>query len=300
MKHTETYVSCLHTHVRFHLFEPKYVLRMKGIVQIHHGLCEHADRYDHFASYLLNQGYVVVVSDFVGHGQSLIDFEQGFFGLTNGSDGIVRDMYHLFDIIRLRYPEAPYYLCGIDIGAMFIRKFMSVYGECIQGVILLGTSGSTKGTKLSKLKIKLLKLLKGPLYKSKSLYRSFHAGNIPLNELEWMTSDEEERKAYLDDPMTHFIYTLKGYEDILTTLKQVNSQEYINKIPTYLSVYIGVGEDDPMIQDTDRLYEKYVEHGISDLTYKVFKGCRHALLFEKDKRIVYKSILDWLNERTYI
>ncbi len=57
------------------------VLRIKGIVQIHHGIGEHADRYDHFASFLLNQGFVVVVSDFAGHGKSLIDFEQGFLVL---------------------------------------------------------------------------------------------------------------------------------------------------------------------------------------------------------------------------
>lgn len=70
----------MHVHVRYHVYEPKVVLRVKGVVQIHHGIGEHADRYEHFASYLLNQGFVVVVSDFAGHGKSLIDFEQGYFG----------------------------------------------------------------------------------------------------------------------------------------------------------------------------------------------------------------------------
>ena len=84
MKYTKTYTSSMHTHVRYHVYEPKVVLRIKGIVQIHHGIGEHADRYDHFASFLLNQGFVVVVSDFAGHGKSLIDFEQGFFGTENG------------------------------------------------------------------------------------------------------------------------------------------------------------------------------------------------------------------------
>ena len=55
MKRSATYVSCMHVHVRYYVYEPKVVLRVKGIVQIHHGLGEHADNYDHFASYLLGR-----------------------------------------------------------------------------------------------------------------------------------------------------------------------------------------------------------------------------------------------------
>ena len=47
MKRSATYVSCMHVHVRYYVYEPKVVLRVKGIVQIHHGLGEHADNYDH-------------------------------------------------------------------------------------------------------------------------------------------------------------------------------------------------------------------------------------------------------------
>ena len=62
----------LHINIRYHVYEPQVVIRVKGIVQIHHGLGEHAGRYEHFASFLASQGFVVVVSDFAGHGRSLI------------------------------------------------------------------------------------------------------------------------------------------------------------------------------------------------------------------------------------
>lgn len=305
MKHTLTYTSCMHTHVRYYIYEPKVVLRVKGIIQIHHGLCEHADRYEHFAQFLQNRGFVVVVSDFVGHGQSLIDFEQGYFGMNRGSDCIVRDMYHLFDIIRERYPEAPYFLLGTDLGALMIRKFISIYGDYVQGVLLLGTSGELTWSHLKKLEIKILKMIKGPMYRSHYLFKHFHARNNrkisnPKNAVAWLTKDKKQIKNYLEDPMTHFVYTLQGYEDILHAMQQVNSQEYIDKIPTYLSIYIASGDNDTMVEDSDRLYEKYKKHGITDLTYKKFENCRHALLFETERRDVYLNILDWLNERTYL
>lgn len=303
MKLTQTYTSCLHTHVRYYIYEPKIVLRIKGIIQIHHGLCEHADRYEHFAKYLSERGFVVVVSDFVGHGQSLINFEQGYFGKERGSDYLVRDMYRLFDFIRSRYLDTPYFLLGVDLGAVMIRKFMSIYGDYIEGVLLLGTSGELRNAWLKSLEIKLLKMTKGPMYRSKYFFNQFYLkskkrfGNMKYN---WLTKDERLLKDYLDDPMTHFIYTIQGYEDILTACKQVNKEEYINMIPDFLSVYIACGEDDILIHHSEELYKKYKKRGIKDLTYKTFKGCRHSLLFETERKDVYDDIVRWLNERTYI
>lgn len=305
MKHTMTYTSCLHTYVRYYIYEPKIILRIKGVIQIHHGLCEHADRYEHFAQFLMNRGFVVVVSDFVGHGQSLIDFEQGYFGKERGSDCLVRDMFRLCDFIKERYPEAPYFLLGTDLGAVMIRKFISIYGDYIQGVLLLGTSGHLTGSVIKTMYIKLMKLIKGPMYRSKYLFKHFHNHNNrkfrnTKSIVSYLTKDKKQLKAYLDDPMTHFVYTLQGYEDILTASRQVSSQEYINKIPDYLSVYLACGEDDTMIEHADELYEKYKNRGIRDLTYKKFKNCRHALLFEVERNEVYQDILMWLNGRTYV
>lgn len=84
MKRHAVFTSSMHISIHYFIYEPQVVLRVKGIVQIHHGLGEHAGRYEHFASFLASHGYVVVVSDFAGHGRSLIDFEQGYFGEHDG------------------------------------------------------------------------------------------------------------------------------------------------------------------------------------------------------------------------
>ena len=38
MRITETYTSCMHVHVRYHIYQPKVILRVKGVIQIHHGM----------------------------------------------------------------------------------------------------------------------------------------------------------------------------------------------------------------------------------------------------------------------
>ena len=53
MKLTETYTSLTQTHIKFDIYQPNVILRYKGIIQLHHGLCEHSDRYQKFAEYLI-------------------------------------------------------------------------------------------------------------------------------------------------------------------------------------------------------------------------------------------------------
>ena len=45
--------------------------KKKAIIQIVHGMAEHKERYLPFMRYLCNQGYVVVIHDHRGHGQSI-------------------------------------------------------------------------------------------------------------------------------------------------------------------------------------------------------------------------------------
>lgn len=305
MKYTNHYVSSMHVHVRYHLYEPKVILRVKGIVQIHHGLGEHADLYDHFASFLLNHGFVVVVSDFAGHGTSLIDFEQGYFGEDHGIDHLILDMHHLQNIMREKYPDTPYFLLGVDLGSVLIRKYATVYGDYIEGMILIGTPTKTEHFYIQKCYLNFLRLLKGPMYKAHHYFRSYHTRrnrkiHHKTSEIDWLTTDEEEIKKFLEDPMTHFSYTVQGYKDIVGAVQEVNSEESISKIPEYLSVYFGFGELDPLSIKKQQLITKYKNAKIRDLSVRTFQGMRHAILFEKEKRDVYQDILNWLNERTYL
>ncbi len=305
MKHTETYTSCMHVHVRFYVYEPEVVLRIKGVVQVHHGLGEHADRYEHFASFLLGQGFVVVVSDFVGHGKSLIDFEQGYFGLENGPDNLVKDMQHLVEIMRLRYPDVPYFMLGGDLGSILIRKYMSVYGDYIDGVLLLGTPAGVEHRYLKKMYLYMMKNWHGPLYKTNGYFRSFLNQNnrklrSKISDIDWMTSDDTEKMKFLNDSMTHFSYTVQGYRDIVHCIQEVNKDDVIKKTPRHIAIYIGVGEYDSMVRGIEKLVEKYKNVPVYDVTFEVFENRRHAILFEKDKIKVYLSLLKWLNDRTYL
>lgn len=304
MKYTDHYTSSMHVHVRFHVYEPKVVIRVKAVVNIIHGFGEHADRYDHFASYLMNQGFVVVVGDMIGHGQSLIDLEQGFFGKDNGANNLIQDMYHLQEIIHRDYPDVPCFMLGSDMGFVLIRKFASLYGDYIDGLLLLATPYKVPHYSLKQWYFNALRMVKGPLGKLDKYFKFYHSslnrhfhGN---SAVDWITSDVNEQKKFLDDPMSHFVYTVQGYKDIITLEREVSKDEVIASMPKNLPVYLASGADDPTCQDINQLYAAYKKHKIEDVTLKIFDNKRHALLFESNKVEVYRDILQWLNDRTYL
>ena len=111
-----------------------------------------------------------ILSDFAGHGRSLIDFEQGYFGEHDGPMHLIEDMHHLQMIIREKYPDSPYFMLGVDLGSILIRKYMTVFGDFIEGALLLGTPSKVDFFYLKRIYLRLLKMWKGPLHKAPVSY----------------------------------------------------------------------------------------------------------------------------------
>ena len=79
-----------------------------GIVQIVHGIAEHIARYDAFASFLAEHGFIVVMHDQLGHGKSAPDEAHlGFFSEENGWEKAVQDIRSLHDKTAAKYPGKP-------------------------------------------------------------------------------------------------------------------------------------------------------------------------------------------------
>lgn len=66
---------------------------IRGIVQIVHGMSEHKERYLDFMQFFVKEGYICVIHDNRGHGESVKTQEDmGYFYDTSGMYA-VRDIY---------------------------------------------------------------------------------------------------------------------------------------------------------------------------------------------------------------
>ena len=85
----------------------------RAVIQIAHGICEYIERYDHFARWLAERGFVVVGNDHLGHGKSWQEpARQGLFREKDGWDTVLCDMETLRRMTAEQYPGVPYILLG--------------------------------------------------------------------------------------------------------------------------------------------------------------------------------------------
>src|SRR6516162_3259141 len=81
--------------------------RANAVVQIAHGLGEHAQRYAGVARFLNNAGFHVYANDHRGHGRTAPSADSyGDFGVP-GWDGVVTDAVQLTRIIQTREGALP-------------------------------------------------------------------------------------------------------------------------------------------------------------------------------------------------
>ena len=302
MKVSETYTSVSATHVKFDLYTPNVILRYKGIIQIHHDLCEYSDRYQKFAEFLCHEGYIVAVSDFPGHGTSLNNFEQGYFGNGNATETLVEDMHRLRRILVRRFPELSFFIMGIGFGSLVVRKYLSVYEEYVDGAILIGTCMKNQSYYEALSMVKLSTFLHGCMYRSPVLKNALDTYMQKGLKGSYKTDDDEEWKRYLDDPMTDFIYTNQAYHDILDYILYTSSLDNIKKIPAYTPIYLLAGRYDNFShhgKDVKKYYDTLKSLSFQDIEYKIYDK-KQDLLHEVNKRETYKDILQWLLARTYV
>ena len=283
-------------------------LKPKGIVQLIHGMVEYIDRYDDFARYLTEQGYVVVGHDHLGHGESVSDPEKfGFFAEGDPSRILLQDIHRLRIFMKTQYPNLPYFMLGHSMGSYLLRRYLSTQGEGLTGVILTGTgqeadAACTAGLVMIRSMAKIHgwdyrdEKLKSLLYNSN--YKKFDTtGEDP--EKSWLTKRTDIVEAYYQNPLCTFSFTLNGYEALLSTVLFCNQRRNIQAIPKELPILIASGEDDPvgaLGKSVKKVYDMYVKAGIVDVECKLYPEDRHEILNETDNAIVYADIADWIDK----
>lgn len=289
------------------LWEPEGE-EVKGVLQISHGMVEYIERYEYFAAQLTKAGYVVVGNDHLGHGKSVKEDDLGYFAKEEGSKKVVEDLYRITQKMKKKYEGFPYFVMGHSMGSFLIRRYIMTYGNEVDGVVIMGTGfqpASVLG--FGRLTVKVMKALKGERYRSSLCDNlSFGSYNKRIKSArttkDWLTKDEKIVDAYLNDPYCSFIFTLNGFETLLSTIAFIQDKKNIVKIPKKLPVFMVAGAEDPVGaygKGVRKVYEIYRNNQIQDIEMKLYPGDRHELVNELDRDVVCQDILSWLEQRTH-
>ena len=285
---------------------PNKDIELKGIVQISHGMAETALRYEKFADVLTDNGFIVYANDHRGHGKTVGEIEKlGDLG-EDSFNSMVDDMHELNKIIKTENVNLPIFLLGHSMGSFLTQKYISLYGNVLNGVMLTGTCGNQGividiGTLIAKIEIKRM----GRKSRSNLLNKLIFGGNNnsfnpSRTVFDWLSRDNKEVDRYINDPLCGSNFTSEFFHDFLCGLKDIASKAEVKNIPKNLPIYIFAGDKDPVGKNGRgvlKLVKTYNKHGMKDIIYKLYKGGRHEMLHETNNEEVIVDVIKWLNMR---
>jgi len=255
----------------------------RAIVQLVHGVGEHAQRYTEVIGQLNAAGYSVYADDHRGHGQTGVHQYNGDLSRLGrlGKGGLraaVAAVHQLSGIIRAERPEVPLVLLGHSWGSFMAQMILNRHQEEYDAVVLSGTAYRMPGY-----------LDGGDLNRRHK--------NLGTTGVEWLSRDPAVAEAFAADPLTTAVPLAKlfGIRDAARLFGRP-----ARGLPAALPLLILVGSDDTVggERSARMLSKAYSERsGLRDIRLIVYPGARHEVFNETNRAQVFSDLIVWLDER---
>lgn len=294
----------LWTNAKFGGSEEEGQEKPKGVIQLIHGMSEYIDRYDDFARYLVERGFVVCAEDHIGHGESAASPEQfGHMPAHGGKDVLIGDAHTLYRKVIECFPDVPYCIYGHSMGSFITRAYIARYGDQLAACVLSGTGNvpaplSIFGRSLAR----ALAAIKGETYHSKFIDNMGAGGYGKQIEnartpLDWLSTDDAVVDAYIADDKCGFMFSVGGYATLLDLTAEVVTPACAANVPKDLPVFFVAGDGDPvgdMGVGVKAAAQLLRNAGVARVDEKIYPGMRHEIHNEFGHEQVYDDIATWI------
>lgn len=254
----------------------------RAVIQLAHGLGEHAMRYEPLAGDLVGAGYEVWANEHRGHGQTGLDQwsedhqRLGRLG-PGGLRATIAGIERFRDVIDQAKPGVPTIFLGHSWGSLMGQILLNRgFASRLDGVVFSGTTYRMPGF-----------MNAGNLNA-----RHAHLGDTGA---EWLSRDVTVHQRWVDDEFAFEANTLKLFGPIDAARLIGRPRRVGVDVPMLLLV----GSDDSLggqrgVRKLERAYRD--RGGLSRVTTKVYPEARHELFNETNRDEVVADLLGWLAE----
>ncbi|BCG79659.1 alpha/beta fold hydrolase [Mesorhizobium sp. 113-3-3] len=277
--------------------------RPRAVVQINHGLAEHAARYARFADFLAARGFHVYVHDHRGHGATRApDAPLGKFADWDGRAKVIADVDAIHDLIASECPGLPVILFGHSMGASVALNYLLEHSPRVHAAAIWNgnfSQGLHGQVALGILAWERMRL--GSDVPSRLLPKlTFQAWGkaVPNHRtlFDWLSRDEAEVAKYIADPLCGWDASVSMWRDVVSMALNGGKDAAFAGVRRDLPVAIVGGEKDPASD-----YGKGITHlanrmramGFSNLVSKVYADTRHESLNEVNRDIIMNDFAAW-------
>ena len=274
-----------------------------AIFIISHGMCEHKERYLKFMEFLTKNGFITVIHDHRGHGESIKnDDDLGYFYGPDPS-AIVDDVHDVIRSIKSRYKGLPVYLFGHSMGSFISRCVLAEHSDAFSAAIFCGTGASQGligriGQKIARHNAKKNGRMPDKMMDNLA-FSSFGKRFKGEGDYAWVTADKDERQKYIDDPLCGFVCSSSFYSDLIELSFRANDKNLATGIKKDIPILLVSGTEDPVGgygKGIERVRKLYLDSGIRKVEMKLFPNGRHEILNEPEREEVMKTISDFIGK----
>ena len=254
----------------------------RGIVQLLHGVGEHAGRYGALIAALTGAGFTVYADDHRGHGRTGIRQHEGPAKLGRLGKGGLRAaedaVWQLTGIIRDENPDLPLVLLGHSWGSFLAQMLVNDHPEAWDAVILSGSALRMPGS-----------LNAAPL--------NARWAGPDATGFEWLSRDPAVWESFENDPLTTDVPLLKLFGPVEAAKLYGRPAKDLAEKGHDIPLLLLVGRDDPVggPRSVHKLAEEYrTRSGFTDVTTLVYPDARHEIFNELQQGEVRADVLSWL------
>lgn len=279
----------------------------RGIVQVIHGMAEHAARYGRLARALTAAGYAVYAHDLPGHGPISEDWARGHFADRRGWRVAISSIRDVQRLAQREHAGKPVFMLGHSMGSFLLQHYVAESGNSLAGAIFSATSGEFAPTrKLALVLLRTEALVYGRRHPSvvgeKISFASFNKRFAPARTaFDWLSRDKAEVDKYVADPDCGYRCSTGLWIDLLEAGETLTSPERLRRIASTLPVLMLAGAEDPVSagERGPRLLEqKYLSAGVRDITVRIYKDARHELFNDTCRDETTRDLRAWLDAHT--
>lgn len=287
--------------IKYEILENK---NPRGVIQIIHGMGEHLERYYDFSKYLNENGYIVILSNHIGHGKEALKEKK--LGIIEGEFGeLVKNQMELTRYFEKKFPTLPFYILGHSMGSFIAQGHLKNCGEKSYNYIFMGSCYEKRF--LTILGKQIFQLISWFGNKPRKFFNKiiFLGANLKIkdkdkNNFSWLTRDKNEIEKFIKDSACGFTYPPNFYKSFLDYIYKLHKKGNFEKVDKDKNILIISGEDDPIGlygKGVKNLYSYFKGEGFEKIEMKLYSGGRHEILNEMNRDEVYQFLLDWIEEK---
>ena len=292
-------------------YYPSSAEKIKGVVQICHGMAEYLGRYEEFISFLNDAGYHVCGMDMPGHGDTYelnksAGCPKGYFGKgrTDALD-LIKDEMELHRLARVRFGEnIPYVIYGHSMGSAVVRTIFSTleYSSDFSKYVFSSTMGPNPAIGLAKFLAGTACLFGGGAKEGKLLDKlAFGSYCKRIKDaktpMDWLSTEPEEVRIYNEDPMCGFSFTNEGYGVLFKLIGFIQSSKAYHNLSESPCLFT-YGSEDPVGSygtGVEKIISKMRHYGVRAMA-KNYGPYRHEIQHEPVRGDYFRDIVEFLDQ----